>query len=148
MKVILRETISFLGIIGSEVTVKDGYARNYLLPQKKAVLATKQNRRVLEQEKEKLALQMQKEKDVASAIAQKIDGVVCEIPARVLDETRLYGSISVRDIATTLEKQDIVVEKRMILLSEAIKELGSYPVEIRLYDGVSANITVNVVAEA
>lgn len=147
MRVILRETISSLGIIGSEVTVADGYARNYLLPQKKAVLATEQNRRVLEQEKAKLALQVQKEKDAAAEAAQKIDGVSVEIPSRVLDETRLYGSVGVRDIATALEKQGTPVEKRMILLADAIKELGSYPVEIRLYDGVSANITVNVVAE-
>ena len=147
MKVILRETISSLGIIGSEVNVADGYARNYLLPQKKAVVATEQNRRVLEQEKAKLALQMQKEADVAKEAAEKIDGVVLEVPSRVLDETRLYGSVTVRDIASALEKQNISVEKRMILLPEAIKELGSYPIEIRLYDGVSANISVNVVAE-
>ena len=147
MKVILKETIDSLGIIGSEVTVADGYARNYLLPQNKAVLATPQNRRVLEQEKAKFDLQIAKERKVAEEMAQKLEGVVCKIAAKVSEEDRLYGSVSIRDIIDALAGQEIVVEKRMVLLKEPIKALGTYSVPIRVYKEVEPEISVEVVPE-
>ena len=147
MKVILKETISSLGIIGSEVTVADGYARNYLLPQDKAVLATPQNRRRMDQEKAKFEIQIAKERKLAEEMAQKLEGVVCQISAKVSDEDRLYGSVSTRDIISALAEQDIVVEKRMILLKEPIKELGSFKVPIRVYKEVEPEITVEIVPE-
>ena len=147
MKVILKETIDSLGIIGSEVTVADGYARNYLLPQKKAVPATPQNRRMLEHEKAKFELQIAKERKVAEEMAQKLEGVVCKIEAKVSDEDRLYGSVSVRDIIDALAAQDISVEKRMVLLTEPIKALGSYKIPIRVYKEVEPEITIEVVPE-
>ena len=147
MKVILKETIESLGIIGSEVTVANGYARNYLLPQNKAVEATPANRRVLEQEKKKFDLQIAKEKKIAEEMAAALEGVVCKIEARVSDENRLYGSVTVRDIINSLAKQDIKVEKRMVLLNEAIKEIGTYNIPIRVYKGVKPEITVEIQAE-
>jgi large subunit ribosomal protein L9 len=126
MKVILKETIDSLGIIGSEVSVADGYARNYLLPQNKAVTATPQNRKMLEQESAKFELQIAKERKLAEEMAQRLEGVVCTIAAKVSEDDRLYGSVSVRDIVDTLANQDIVVEKRMVLLKEPIKAIGSY----------------------
>jgi large subunit ribosomal protein L9 len=147
MKVILKETIDSLGIIGSEVTVADGYARNYLFPQDKAVQATPQNRRVLEQEKDKFDLQIAKERKVAEEMAQKLEGVVCKIKAKVSEEERLYGSVSIRDIIDALAGQKIVVEKRMVLLSEPIKALGTYNVPIRVYKEVEPEISVEVVPE-
>ena len=90
-KVILKETINSLGIIGSEVSVADGYARNYLLPQQKAVLATPQNRRKMEHEQSKFDIQIAKERKLAEEMAQKLEGVVCKISARVSEEDRLYG---------------------------------------------------------
>ena len=147
MKVILKETIDSLGIIGSEVNVARGYARNYLLPQKKAVPATPQNRRMLENEKAKFELQIAKERKIAEEMAQKLEGVVCKIEAKVSDEDRLYGSVSVRDIIDALEAQDISVEKRMILLTEPIKALGSYKIPIRVYKEVEPEITIEVVPE-
>ena len=147
MKVILKETIDSLGIIGSEVTVADGYARNYLLPQKKAVPATPQNRRVLEHEKAKFELQIAKERTVAEEMAQKLEGVVCKIEAKVSEEDRLYGSVAVRDIIDALAAQDISVEKRMVLLTEPIKALGSYKIPIRVYKEVEPEITIEVVPE-
>jgi large subunit ribosomal protein L9 len=147
MKVILKETIDSLGIIGSEVTVADGYARNYLLPQNKAVQATPQNRRVLEQEKAKFDLQIAKERKVAEEMAQKLEGVVCKIAAKVSEEDRLYGSVSVRDIIDALAGQEIVVEKRMVLLKEPIKALGTYSVPIRVYKEVEPEISVEVVPD-
>jgi large subunit ribosomal protein L9 len=147
MKVILKETIDSLGIIGTEVTVADGYARNYLFPQKKAVRATPQNRRMLEQEKTKFELQIAKERKLAEEMAQKLEGVVCKIAAKVSEEDRLYGSVSVRDVIDALSDQDIVVEKRMVLLGEPIKALGIYKVPIRVYKEVEPEITVEVVPE-
>jgi len=148
MRVILTQTIESLGIIGSEVEVKPGYARNFLLPQKKAVVATPENRRRLELEKAKFELQIAKERKVAEEMAQKLEGVVCRIAAKVAEEERLYGSVTVRDIIDTLAAQNIGVEKRMVLLTEPIKQLGSFKVPIRVYKGVEPEITVEVVAEA
>jgi len=147
MKVILKETMDSLGIIGSEVTVADGYARNYLLPQNKAVLATPQNRRVLEQVKAKFELQIAKEKRIAEEMAEKLKGVVCKIYAKVSDEDRLYGSITLRDIINALDRQEIKVEKRMVLLKEPIKNIGTFQVPIRVYSGVEPQITIEVLPE-
>ena len=148
MKVILTQTIESLGIIGSEVEVKPGYARNFLLPQKKAVMATPENRRRLELDKAKFELQIAKERKLAEEMAQKLEGVVCRIAAKVAEEERLYGSVTVRDIIDALAAQNIGVEKRMVLLTEPIKQLGSFKVPIRVYKGVEPEITVEVVAEA
>ena len=147
MKVILKETIDSLGIIGSEVDVAKGYARNYLLPQNKAVQATPQNRKLLAKERVKFDLQIAKERNLAEQMAQKLQGVQCTIAGKVSEENRLYGSISVRDIVDALAAQDIVVEKRMVLLKEPIKEVGSYKVPIRVYKEVEPNITVEIVPE-
>jgi len=147
MKIILKETIESLGIIGSAVSVADGYARNYLLPQNKAVMDTPANRRALEQQKAAFDLQIAKEKAFAEEMAKKLEGVQCTIAAKVSEEDRLYGSITVRDIMDALEKQDIKVEKRMILLKEAIKSVGTFQVPVRVYKEVEPEITVEIVAE-
>ncbi|HSM90091.1 MAG TPA: 50S ribosomal protein L9 [Desulfobacterales bacterium] len=148
MKVILTQTIESLGIIGSEAEVKPGYARNFLLPQKKAVVATPQNRRRLELDKAKFELQIAKEHKLAEEMAQRLEGVVCRITAKVAEEDRLYGSVTARDVIDSLATQNITVEKRMLLLSEPIKQLGTFKVPIRVYKGVEPEITVEVVAEA
>ena len=147
MKVILKETIESLGIIGSEVNVANGYARNFLLPQGKAVEATPQNRRVLEQQKAKFDLQIAKEKALAEEMAKRLEGVACTVKAKVADGDRLYGSITVRDIINALAKQEIVVEKRVVLLKEPIKTLGTFSVPIRVYADVEPEITVHVEPE-
>jgi large subunit ribosomal protein L9 len=147
MKIILKETIESLGIIGSEVTVAAGYARNYLLPQNKAVLATPQNRKMLEQNKTQFDIQIAKEKSLAEEIAKNIEGVVCKIAAKVSEEDRLYGSITTRNIADALASQNIKVEKKMILISEPIKNTGTFSVPIRVYKDVEPEIIVEVVPE-
>lgn len=147
MKLILKETIETLGIIGSEVEVADGYARNYLLPQGKAILDTPQNRKALEQEKAKFELQIAKERKIAEEMAEKLKDVSCTIAAKVAEENRLYGSVTIHDIIEELAKQNIEVEKRMVLLTEPIKEIGTYNVPIRVYKEVEPEITVTVIAE-
>jgi large subunit ribosomal protein L9 len=147
MKVILTETIESLGIIGSEVKVADGYARNYLLPQKKAVIASLQNHKLFQQQKVRVDLQIAKEKGFAEEMAKRLEGVVCTIPAKVSDENRLYGSITTRDIIDALAAKDVVVEKKMILMKEPIKTLGTFRIPIRVYKGVEPEITVEIVSD-
>jgi len=147
MKVILKETISSLGIIGSEVSVANGYARNYLLPQEKAILATPQNRHKMENERAKFDIQIAKERKLAEEMAQKLEDVVCQVSAKVSEEDRLYGSVTVRDIIDALAAQNIVVEKRMILLKEPLKTVGSFKVPIRVYNEVEPEITVEIKPE-
>jgi large subunit ribosomal protein L9 len=147
MKVILKETIDSLGIIGSEVTVAKGYARNYLLPQQKAVLATPENRRALAQEKAKFDLQIAKEKKVAEEMAARLSDVSCKIAAKVSEEDRLYGSITVRDVIKALAAEGVEVEKRMVLMTEPIKTIGTHKVPIRVYKEVEPEITLEVVPE-
>jgi len=147
MKIILKETINSLGIIGSEVAVAKGYARNYLFPQNKAVPATPQNRRMLEQDKVKFDLQIAKERKIAEEMAEKLEGVSCTITAKVSEEERLYGSVTVRDIITALKKQDISIEKRMVLLKEPIKTIGTFKVPIRVYKEVEPEITLEIAPE-
>lgn len=147
MKIILKETINSLGIIGSEVTVAKGYARNYLFPQNKAVPDTPQNRRKLDQDKVKFDLQIAKERKIAEEMAEKLEGVSCTIEAKVHEEERLYGSVTVRNIIDALKKQDISIEKRMVLLKEPIKTIGTFKVPIRVYKEVEPEITVEIVPE-
>ncbi len=147
MKVILKETISSLGIIGSEVNVANGYARNYLLPQGKAVPATPQQRKILEQEKAKFELQIAKEKEFAQEMANRLEAVTVSIASKVHEADKLYGSVTVRDIIDALGKQDVEIEKRMVLLKEPIKTIGTFKVPIRVYQGVEPEITVDVVPE-
>lgn len=147
MKVILKETIETLGIIGSEVDVAAGYARNYLLPQDKAVPATPQYRQLLEQEKKKFELQIAKEKAFAEEMAARLAGVTVQIEAKVHEEDRLYGSITARDILDNLASQGVEIEKRMLMLKEPIKTTGSFSIPVRVYQGVEPEITVAVIPE-
>jgi large subunit ribosomal protein L9 len=146
MKVIITETKEPLGIIGSEVDVKNGFARNFLIPRGKAVFATPQNRNVLAQEKVKLDLQIAKERATAEEMAKKIESVVCKVTAKVAEENRLYGSVTTREIMDALIAQDVDVLKRMILLKDPIKELGTYKIPIRIYKDIEPEITLEVTA--
>lgn len=147
MRVILKETIESLGIIGSEVDVKKGYARNFLIPQSKAVPATAENRKKMEQERKKIELQLAKERERAEEMAERLKGVTVQIPAKVADEDRLYGSVTVRDIADALAQQGVEVQRRSILLPNTIKNLGTYQVPVRVYRDIEPEITVEVVPE-
>jgi large subunit ribosomal protein L9 len=146
MQVILKETIDTLGMAGTEVKVADGYARNYLFPQNKAVAATPANRKIMEQNRQKLELQIAKEKEIATQAAEKVAGVVCRIQARASKEGRLYGSVSPSDICAALKEQGVEVSKRMIIIREPIKETGTYTVAINIYKDIHPEITVEVVA--
>jgi large subunit ribosomal protein L9 len=147
MRVILTETIESLGIIGTPVDVAKGYARNYLLPQKKAVTDTPQNRRIMEQAKAKFELQIAKEREFAEEMAQRLEGVECQIAAKVHEEDRLYGSIAARDILDALAAKGIELEKRMLLLKDPIKTTGTFRIPVRVYQKVEPEIIVTIVPE-
>jgi large subunit ribosomal protein L9 len=147
MKVILTETIESLGAVGQEVNVTKGYARNYLVPQKKAIMATAKNRKLFERQRSQLEEQFAREQTEAEALSEKIRGAVCTISGKVSEDDKLYGSVSARDVAEQLKTQGFEVDKRMVMLSEPIKTLGSYIVPIRLYADITSEITVRVVPE-
>ena len=147
MKVILTETIKSLGIVGDEVDVARGYARNYLVPKNMAIEANPKNRKFFESQRILLQERRAKEQAQAQAAAEKIHGVVCTIEGKVSEDDRLYGSVAARDIAEQLKAQGLDIEKKMVLLSEPIKTLGSYIVPIRLHADVTSEITVKVIPE-
>ena len=125
----------------------NGYARNYLFPQEKAVLASPQNRRKMENERAKFEIQIAQERKLAQEMAQKLEGIVCQVSAKVSEEDRLYGSVTARDIINALAAQDIVVEKRMLILKDPLKTIGSFKVPIRVYNEVEPEITVEIIPE-
>lgn len=147
MKVILKETIDTLGIVGTECKVAPGYARNYLFPHGKAIESTPQNKKVIEQARIKFELQIAKEKKLAQEMAERVKNIECVIKAKVYEEVRLYGSVTTHDIKAALDAQNVSIERRSILLAEPIKIAGEYKVPVRLYKDVEPEITVKVVAE-
>ena len=148
MKVILREDISNLGKSGELVTVKDGFGRNYLLPRKLAVLATEQNVRQLEHERSVISARNAKLKGAAEEQAKKLGSVKVTIRRKVGEQDKLYGSVTVLDIAEALAAQGQTVDRRQLHLPEPIKATGSYDVELRLHRDVTAKIKVEVAPEA
>ncbi|HZI10475.1 MAG TPA: 50S ribosomal protein L9 [Myxococcus sp.] len=147
MKVILREDIENLGKSGDLVTVKDGFGRNYLLPRKKAVLASEQNLRQLEHERSVLTARNAKLKGAAEEQAKKIGNIKVTIKRKVGEQDKLYGSVTVLDIAEAVASQGQQIDRRHIHMPEPIKALGSYEVELRLHREVTAKIKVEVAAE-
>jgi large subunit ribosomal protein L9 len=145
MKVILTDEIRGLGTRGDVVTVKDGYARNYLIPKNLAREATAGNLKSIEQERKKWALLAQQEKDVAQKAAASVQGVKVTIAKRVGEHGNLFGSVTANDIADALVARGIEVDKRRIELAHPIKTLGTHDVDVRLHREVSAHIKVEVV---
>jgi large subunit ribosomal protein L9 len=147
MKVILTEEIRGLGTRGDVVTVKDGYARNFLLPKNLAREATTGNMKQIEHERRKWALLAQQEKDVAQKAADKVKGVKIRIEKRVGENGHLFGSVTANEIADALAEKGIEVDKRRIELANPIKDAGMHDVEVRLHRDVTAHIQVEVVAQ-
>jgi large subunit ribosomal protein L9 len=146
MKVILTEEIRNLGTRGDVVTVKDGYARNYLLPKNLAREATAGNLKQIEHERRKWALLAQQEKDAAQKSADKVKGTKIRIEKRVGEQGHLFGSVTASEIADALLAKGIDVDKRRIELEQPIKSAGVHEVEVRLHREVTAKISVEVVA--
>lgn len=147
MEIILREDVQHLGRAGEVVKVKDGYARNYLLPKGLAYPATEGNRKRITFEAERLSRQRATEKQAAEDEATKLAGVSLTFPMKVGEEDKLYGSVTASDIQRRLEEQGLHVDKRKIDLSEPIRSLGEFRVGIKLHADVRPELTVVVVKE-
>jgi large subunit ribosomal protein L9 len=145
MEIILKETISSLGQEGDVVTVKPGYGRNYLLPQGKAVPATKENLAVFEQNRAEIEARLAREQKIAEDIAKKISGFVLIIEQLAGADDRLFGSVTSADICAKLAELDVALDKKQILLTEPIKTLGESKVMVKVGFNVTAEIVVNVV---
>jgi large subunit ribosomal protein L9 len=147
MEVILRESVQHLGAAGDVVKVKDGYARNYLLPKGLAYPATEANKKKIAFEAERIAKQRATEKGVAETEASRIAEVHLRFDVKVGEEDKLYGSITSSDIQRKLEELGIHVDKRKVDLAEPIRELGDFRVGIKLHPDVRPEIQVSVVKE-
>jgi large subunit ribosomal protein L9 len=146
MKVILADDVRGLGHRGDTVTVKPGYARNYLLPQGFAYEATAANLRRLSEEKKKYDEKMLREKAVASEAASKVDGLSVTVVKKAGEEGQLYGSVTASEIADALAAKNVEVDRRRIELAEPIRRVGQHTVHVRLHHDVVATLTVDVQA--
>ncbi len=146
MEVILRESIPSLGKAGEIVKVADGYARNYLLPQGKAILSDKKNLASLERQRKKILEIAAKQRQEAEALARQLEELEISIPVRVGENEKLYGSVTSQDIVKAVAQQGYTVDKRKVLLPEPIKTLGEFEVPVRLDVDVTAQLKVKVVA--
>jgi large subunit ribosomal protein L9 len=144
-EVILREYVEHLGNRGEVVKVADGYARNYLLPRGLALRVTGEAKRQIEREKVKAEAREMGERQSAEALAAALAAVDLSIARRVGDHNTLYGSVTTSDIAEALAARQIIVDRRKILLDDAIKTLGDHVVNIKLHRDVPASVTVKIV---
>ena len=145
MEVILIQDVDRLGKSGSVVKVKDGFARNFLIPNKLAVPKTSENLNKIEQEKQKKTLLSEKVKKNAEEQAKRLSGFSLTMPVLTLEDDRLYGSISAQDIVAGLKDEGVEVDKSSVVLTEPIKSLGIYEVALKLHPEVTAAVKVWVV---
>lgn len=146
-KILLREDIDNLGGRGEVVKVKAGYARNYLLPQGMATLATKANVKQIEQEREWLLKKAAVEKSTAEAQGNQMSGISLSFERKAGESGQLFGSVTTMDIAEALQAKGYEIDRRKISLSDAIKETGEYTASVKLHREVSIDIPVTVTAE-
>jgi large subunit ribosomal protein L9 len=147
MEVILREHVENLGKRGELVKVADGYARNYLLPRKLALLATDGNRKQIERERDKFDAKEADEKKIAEALAGRVAGAEIAIARKVGENDVLFGSVTTADIAAALAAKGLEVDRRKLQLAEPIKKLGDFDIPLKLHRDVVATVKLKVVAE-
>jgi large subunit ribosomal protein L9 len=148
MEVILREDVEKLGNRGALVKVADGYARNYLLPKRLAVLASESNKKIVEQEREAYLRREAKAQEDASQLGQMMSNVVLTFHQRVGENNQLFGSVTAKDIADALEAQKYHIDRRKVELEAPIRTLGEHEVNLRLHRDVTVPIKVVVEPEA
>ncbi len=147
MKIILRQKFEQLGQVGDVVEVKDGYARNFLIPKNIAYPATEGYLRTLEEEKKQLAQRQQKELKAAQKLAGELEKVSITIPMKVGEDDKLFGSITSQMIVEALREKGYTTDKRQVELDESIRALGIYTVNIKLHPQVTGKVKVWVVRE-
>ena len=147
MEVILLEDIHNLGYKGDIVTVKQGFGRNYLLPQKKAVIATESAKKVLAENMKQRAHKIEQLKNDAQAKADKMEGTTLTIGAKTSSTGTIFGSVSNIQVAEELAKKGFEVDRKLIVIKDQVKEVGNYTATVRLHKDVSVEIPFEVVAE-
>lgn len=147
MQVILKEDVANLGYKDDVVTVKDGYGRNYLLPQGKAVIATESAKKMLAENLKQRAHKLEKIKQNAQETAAKLEGVTLTIGAKTSSTGTIFGSVTNIQIAEALEKKGYSIDRKAIVIKEAVKEVGSYKALLKLHKEVSVEIPFEVVSE-
>jgi large subunit ribosomal protein L9 len=147
MKVILRKNFEQLGKVGEVVSVKNGYARNYLLPRQIAYQATAGNIRALEEEKKQIKKREAKEFDDAQKLSLDLEKVSVTIPVTVGEEDKIFGTVTSQMIADSLKEKGFDIDKRKIEITEPIKSLGIYSVAVKLHSNVTATVKTWVVRE-
>ena len=144
MQVVLLERIQKLGQMGDVVTVRPGYARNFLFPRKKALRATKQNIEHFETQRQQLEAANLQRRDEAKSVADKLDGLVVVVIRQAGESGQLYGSVSARDIAEGVTAAGFTIDRGQVRMDRAIKALGLHPLRIALHPEVEVRITANV----
>ena len=147
MKIIIREDYEPLGKVGDIVTVKDGFARNYLIPKQIAVLATPKNMKILEEEQKMMVRRRDKDRRRAEALSKELEKVSLTAAVAVGEEDRVFGSVTSQTIAELLKEKGYDIDKRKVQLDEPIKALGIYTVTVKLHTDVEAKIRLWVVKE-
>ena len=147
MQVILKEDVTNLGYKDDVVTVKDGYGRNYLLPQGKAVIATESAKKVLAENLRQRAHKLEKIKQDAQALAAKLEGVALTIGAKASSTGTIFGSVTNIQVSEALAKQGFEVDRKVIVIKDAVKEVGSYKALLKLHKEVSVEVPFEVVSE-
>ena len=147
MQVILKEDVTNLGYKDDVVTVKDGYGRNYLLPQGKAVIATESAKKVLAENLRQRAHKLEKIKQDAQALAAKLEGVALTIGAKTSSTGTIFGSVTNIQVSEALAKQGFEVDRKVIVIKDAVKEVGSYKALLKLHKEVSVEVPFEVVSE-
>lgn len=145
MEVILLERIARLGGIGETVEVRNGYGRNFLIPMKKALRATEENKKVFEERRHIIEEQNAAARKEAEIKAKKIDGISIKLVRQASQEGKLYGSVTVKDIADALKDAGHDVQKSQIIQTTTIKTIGEYPVRVMLHAEVTANVKLNII---
>jgi large subunit ribosomal protein L9 len=144
MEVILLERVEKLGQIGEVVKVKPGYARNYLLPQKKALRATEANRARFESQRHQIEANNLKRRQEAEGVSGKVDGMSVVLVRQAGENGQLFGSVSPRDIAEAICAKGVTIDRRQVVLDKPIKALGLFPVRVALHPEVIVTVTANV----
>ncbi len=147
MQIILREDIDKLGNRGDVVKVKDGYARNFLLPRKLAVNANESNKKIVEQERQAHLRKEATLKGQAEELGKLMANVTIVIKQKAGENDHLFGSVTAQDIANALEAQKYTIDRKKIVLDEPIKQLGDYKVTVKLHKDVSVEIPVSVMKD-
>ena len=147
MKIILRQDVERLGQRGDIITVKDGFARNYLIPRKLALVATPGNLKTFQEEKKQLDVRENKDRRLAEQLAKKMKSVSITATVAVGEEDRVFGSVTAQTIAGLLKDKGYEIDKKKILLEEPIKALGVYTVSLKLHQDVEGKVKVWVVKE-